>query len=116
MSRDKIKIIEFGMDDGSPPPAETGGGVKVVEYGDDRGGGRKRVATAADVGRIKIVEFDDDREAGNTPPPERPAPPAPAARPAKRTVGPVKIRDFDKESEDRKTPGGGPRIKIMEFD
>jgi len=123
VNRDQIKIVEFGMDDDVPSPSQGGsGGLKVIEYDKDREGGRdggredgrRRVATGADVGPIKIIEFDDDLKGGRapTPAPERRDS---RERPA-RTVGPVKIRDFDKEREAEKSIGGGPKIKIMEFD
>ncbi len=108
MSRDKIKIIEFGMDDDRPSlPNSTGGGaMKIIEIDNDPGDSRKWVATARDIGHIKIVEFDNDPETEKTPVPEK----------TKKRVGPLKIKEFDKEPETRESMGGAPKIKIMEFD
>lgn len=110
MNRGKIKIIEFGMDDDDPSPKDVsgGGGLKIIEFDNEPQESPKRVATAKDVGHIKIIEFDDDRTAKRAPPPERP----------RRAVGPVKIREFDKEDEPegRGSIGVGAKIKIVEFD
>ncbi len=108
VSRDKIKIIEFGMDDDRPslPNATGGGAMKIVELDKDPGDSRKRVATARDIGHIKIVEFDNDPETEKTPVPEE----------TKKRIGPLKIKEFDKEPETRESIGDAPKIKIMEFD
>lgn len=108
MSRDEIKIIEFGMDDDRPSlPNSTGGGtMKIVEFGNDPGDSRKRVAVARDVGHIKIIEFDNDPETEKAPEPEK----------TKKRIGPLKIKEFGKEPETRESTGGAPKIKIMEFD
>ena len=110
MSRDNIKIIEFGMEDDSPPSANPAGGreMKIVEFDNDPHDSQARVATAKDVGHIKIIEFDDDPKTEKTPMPEKP----------RKLVGPVKIKEFDKEeeAEARESSGGAPKIKILEFD
>ncbi len=108
MIRDKIKIIEFGMDDDRPSLTKpTGGGaMKIIEFDNDPDDSRKRVATAGDVGHIKIIEFDDDP---NTKKP-------PVAEKIEKRVGPVKIKEFAEDLEAREPIGGAPKIKIMEFD
>ncbi len=108
MSRDEIKIIEFGMDDDRPslPNATGGGAMKIIELDKDPGDSRKRVATAGDIGHIKIVEFDNDPETEKTPVPES----------TKNRIGPLKIKEFGKEPETRESIGGAPKIKIVEFD
>ena len=108
MSRDEIKIIEFGIDDDRPArPDSTGGGaMKIIEFGNDPGDSRKRVAAAGAIGHIKIVEFDNDPETEKTPVPEE----------TKKRIGPLKIKEFDKEPETRESIGDAPKIKIMEFD
>jgi hypothetical protein len=110
VSRDKIKIIEFGMEDDGPSPADSAGGaaMRIIEFDNDPQESQTRVATAKDVGHIKIVEFDDDSKTKKAPMPEKP----------RKPVGPVKIKEFDKEEEaETRGPGfGAPKIKIMEFD
>ncbi len=98
MNRDRIKIVEFDMDDEkSTAPATPG-------------------ATAKDIGPIKIIEFDDDATPAKFREPEV-GPEAPRKSKApRRTVGPIKIIEFDKEQDAYETVGGAPKIKIMEFD
>jgi hypothetical protein len=112
VSRDKIKIIEFGMDQDSPSPTGASGSglVKIKEFGDDRAEARTRAATAKDIGPIKIIEFDDGPQTRKPKP--QAAPPAKAGK----RVGPVKIKAFDEEREAEVSIGGAPKIKIMEFD
>ncbi len=110
MSRDKIKIVEFGVDDDGPsPPAASGDrGMKIIEFDNEPGDGGKRVATAKDVGQIKIIEFDDEPRDKKASPPE----------PPRQTVGAIKIKEFGKEAEaEAREPSSGERkIKIVEFD
>lgn len=108
MSRDEIKIIEFGIDDDRPARSDStgGGAMKIIEFGNDPGDSRKRVAAAGAIGHIKIVEFDDDPETERTPVPEK----------TKKRIGPLKIKEFGKEPETRESTGGAPEIKIVEFD
>lgn len=108
MSRDKIKVIEFGMDDDrrSLPKSTAHGAMKIIEFDNEPDDGGKRVATARDVRDIKIIEFDGDPEVRKSPVPQKTG----------RRVGPVKIKEFAEDGEDRKTIGGTPNIKILEFD
>lgn len=108
MNRDHIKIVEFGMDDSSPAisTSPNSGGIKVIEYDNDRKDSVRRTVNGKDVGKIKIIEFDDDHTVQK--------PKAPAAPSIK--VGPVKVVEFDKEQDARASPAGAARIKILEFD
>lgn len=118
MDRDKMKIIDFGMDESRPPRgtsatgASSGPAMKIVDFDGDSGHDRKhRVNT----GHVKIVEFNDDEPEARLE--NRPATaekrPAPKVR-----LGPIKIREFGREEETRPryTKGKAPQIKIMEFD
>ena len=108
MSSDKIKILEFRMDDDGPSlPGPTGDrAMKIIDFDHDSDDSRKRVATAKDVGHIKIVEFGNDPKTGKIRLPEK----------TDRRVGPVKIKEFNKEPEAQKSIGRTPKLKIMEFD
>ncbi len=108
MNRDKIKIIEFGKEEESPPQPDSArdATIKIVEFDNDPADSPKRVATAKDIGHIKIIEFDDD--------PKTKASSAPEQRAAR--VGPVSIKEFDKDAEVDEPTGRPPKIKIMEFD
>ena len=145
MERDKIRIIEFGMDAEDPSrPAPAGGGssrtrhggadpagsrpgrasaapgapaqMKILEFdGGEAQRGPRREATAPELAHIKIVEFD-----GGEPRPERVSRPAPARASSRSRVrvGPIKIREFGEEHDPRSRGGSAkaPKIKIMEFD
>lgn len=108
MNRDKIKILEFGLDDDGPSRRRpTGdGAMKIIEFDKTPDDSRKRVATAKDVGHIKIVEF------GNEPEPRK----IRMSEKIERRVGPMKIKEFDKEAAARESIAGTPKIKIVEFD
>ena len=108
MSRDNIKIIEFGMDDDPRPASRSpdSGTRKIIEFDNDREDNRQRFMSGKNVGHIKIIEFDDEPPKKQPKEPEKP----------KATVGPVKIIEFDKESETLENTGGIAKIKIIEFD
>ena len=108
MNRDKIKIIEFGMDEDTRPSEVSNDpeSMKIVEFGKDREDSRPKVATGKDVRDIKIVEFDNDRSK---------AAPTISQQP-KASVRPVKIVEFDENGEATSNKSGKPGMKILEFD
>ena len=108
MSRDKIKIVEFGLDDAPPAGSkpDDARAMKILEFDSDDRDERPTVATGKDVGPIKIVEFDDDL---SSPQKKANGPPQAARRP-------INIKEFDQEKERTVAPGGGPKMKIVEFD
>jgi len=111
MDRNKIKIIEFGMDDDEGAEANTSSEareMKIIEFDNDPPEPGNRVASAVDVKNIKIIEFDDDRKTGSTPSPRIRTEPAAA----------MKIKEFDKDAtaDAQERAGGRAKIKIVEFD
>lgn len=107
MSRDDIKIIEFGMEDEPQPKRHTAEpGIKIVEFDNDLRQASPHVVTGNDVGHIKIIEFGDDAAK---------SPPSKASNP-KRAARAIKIVEFDDEPTTATAPHAAPKIKIMEFD
>ncbi len=116
MDRDKIKIVEFGMDDESRPKSRLAESetMKVVEFGDEWEDGRQRPVTGNDVGHIKIVESrgGPPAESHGVPPKAQPK----KTGKMKAMAGQMKIVEFDQESEETGSLGRNSKIKIIEFD
>ena len=113
VNRDKIKIVEFGMDDDAAPSPRSSGGkdIRIIKFDDDKTDDRQQIATAESIGHIKIIEFEDERGRGS-------AKAATLPKPPRKALPPVKIKEFDKDEDNaRRTKGAGfSKIKIMEFD
>lgn len=111
VSRDKMKILEFGTDEEIPPPpgARDDNAMKIVEFDGAPGEGQQKVATAKDIGQIKILEFGDENKVAK---PKA----APLADRPRKSVGAVKIKEFGEETEGEEPSSAESKIKIMEFD